>query len=429
MTRRCVLLKHGEIVLKGRNRNRFENRLRNNLRAALEGVGPVRVTTRGSVTEVSGNAPVEELTARVRQVMGYDLVQPALAVPKDEREIAAAAVELVAGRSGGTGTFAVRARRRDKAFPLRSTQLAAFLGARIREELGLRVDLGSPDTELSVEIDRDAAYLSVERLPGQGGLPVGASGRAVALLSGGYDSPVAAYRAMRRGLRCEFVHFTGAPYTGPASAYKAYALVRELARYQPGARLHIVPLGSAQRSLATAGAGRLQIVAQRRLMARVGAELARRARARALVTGDSLGQVASQTLSNMAAVDAAVPLPVLRPLLGWDKKEILAEAARIGTETVSRLPDEDCCRNFVPPRVATSAGRGQLARLEERFDMEETVGALLDRARLVFPGTDVTPGEAPGAEAGTCGVRAGSGAEAPAGASGDAPGAPAPPGP
>ncbi|GAA2434700.1 tRNA uracil 4-sulfurtransferase ThiI [Streptomyces macrosporus] len=389
MAHSCVLLKHGEVVLKGRNRGRFEELLQRNLRTALDGLdGPVRIRTGRSVTVLTGPAPVEQMVERVRRVPGFSVVQPAIAVAKDPGAVAEAAVELLRGRSTGAGGFAVRAKRRDKDFPMRSSELAAFVGARIQRELGLPVDLTSPSVEVAVEVDRDEVYLSVDRLPGQGGLPVGASGRAVVLLSGGYDSPVAAHRAMRRGLRCDFVHFTGAPYTGPSSAYKAYALVRELTRYQPEARLHIVPLGTAQRSLATAGAGRLQVVAQRRLMVRVAGELARRIGARALVTGDSLGQVASQTLSNLATVDEASPLPVLRPLLGWDKTEIMEEATRIGTADISRLPDEDCCRLLAPPRVATGTTPGQFARLENRLDVERTVEDLLGRVQVMRPGRD-----------------------------------------
>ncbi|MGK5501226.1 tRNA uracil 4-sulfurtransferase ThiI, partial [Streptomyces sp. URMC 125] len=383
---RCVLLKHGEVVLKGRNRGRFQEVLRRNLRAALEGAGPVRIRTGRSVTVVSGDAPVEELVERVRRVPGFNLVQPAVSVPRDPEAVAEAAVGLLRERGPVAGGFAVRARRRHKDFPLDSARLAALVGARVRRELGLPVDLTSPAVEVAVEVDRREVYVSVERLPGEGGLPVGTGGRAVALLSGGYDSPVAAHRAMRRGLRCDFVHFTGAPYTGPASAYKAYALVRELTRHQPGARLYVVPLGTAQRALATAGAGRYQVVAQRRLMVRTAAELARRTGAGALVTGDSLGQVASQTLSNIATVDEASPLPVLRPLLGWDKTEIMAEAERIGTAAVSRLSDEDCCSLLLPPRVATGSTPGRLARVERRIDVDQTVEELLERAQVMYPG-------------------------------------------
>ena len=235
-------------------------------------------------------------------------------------------MQLTAGRRG---TFAVRARRRDKRFPVTSAQLATMIGARIQQAHGYPVNLSHPDMTVYVEVDQSEVFVFTEGRPGQGGLPVGMSGRALVLMSGGIDSPVAAYRMMRRGLRCSFLHFSGMPLTGPESVYKAYGLVRELDKFQGGSRLFVVAFGRAQQRLATSGAGRLQIMAQRRLMLKTGEALARRLHAAALVTGDSLGQVSSQTLTNITALDDAVALPILRPLIGLDKTEIMAEARRI----------------------------------------------------------------------------------------------------
>jgi thiamine biosynthesis protein ThiI len=224
-----------------------------------------------------------------------------------------------------------------------------------------------------LEVDKREIFVFTERIEGRGGLPVGASGRALVLLSGGIDSPVAAYRAMRRGLRCSFVHFTGRPFTGPESIYKAYAHVARLDRFQGRSRLYVVPFGKAQRAIAAAGAGRLQVVAQRRLMVRVASELARRERCEALVTGDSLGQVSSQTLRNLAVVEEAAELPVLRPLLAWDKSEIVREAESLGTLDVSRLPADDCCTLFASPLAETRAAPEKLRRLEAGLVLHETV--------------------------------------------------------
>jgi thiamine biosynthesis protein ThiI len=221
--------------------------------------------------------------------------------------------------------------------------------------------------------------------PGQGGLPVGMSGRAVVLMSGGIDSPVAAYRMMRRGLRCVFLHFSGMPLTGPESIYKAYALVRGLDRFQGQSLLYVVPFGKAQQSLATSGAGRLQVVAQRRLMLKTGEALATRLHASALVTGDSLGQVSSQTLPNITALDDAVKLPILRPLLGWDKTEIMAEARRLGTLSISELPDQDCCTLLTPRRAETRAKIDDLRKIEGRLDAAEIAEQLADAAQEYRP--------------------------------------------
>lgn len=385
----CVLLKHGEVFLKGRNRHRFTERLHDNLRLALRGIGgSTWIKSAQNVTVLGGQVPQEALLERARRVIGFNSVEPAVRVPSDLDAITAAAVDALGAIPHGA-TFAVRTKRRDKRFPLTSSRVDAHIGARVLARVpGLRVNLARPDVTLAVEIDRGETYLSWERLPGRSGLPVGSSGRALVLLSGGYDSPVAAHRAMRRGLACDFVHFNGAPYTNPSSVYKAYALARELNRYQPPGLLHVIALGTAQKQLAVAGAGRLQVVAQRRLMVRTASALASRSGAEALVTGDSLGQVASQTLANLVAVDEASALPVLRPLIGWEKQEIIDEARSVGTAGISVLPDEDCCTLLAPPRVSTRAGLPRLRSVEKRLDLDEVVETLLGAARTFRPGAD-----------------------------------------
>jgi tRNA uracil 4-sulfurtransferase len=386
----CVLLKQGELFLKGRNRPQFERMLQANLRAAVRDSGePVELLAREGVlvlrvpadglTPAGHAAAVARLAARAADVPGLARVCPALRVARTEQAAAAAAVALT---SAGSGSFAVRARRRDKRFPLSSEQLSALIGAQVQAAHGLPVSLKRPDTEIFVEVDTDEIFVFTGGQPGQGGLPVGMSGRAVVLLSGGIDSPVAAYRMMKRGLRCVFVHFSGMPLTGPESVYKAYALVRGLDRFQGGSRLYVVPFGRAQQSLASSGAGRLQVVAQRRLMLKTAEALAARQHATALVTGDSLGQVSSQTLPNIAALDDAVGLPILRPLLGWDKSEIMAEARRLGTLAVSELPDQDCCTLLTPRRAETRAKVEDLRRIEGRLDAGELAGQLAGSAQV-----------------------------------------------
>ncbi|MFI5779061.1 tRNA uracil 4-sulfurtransferase ThiI [Nocardia sp. NPDC051570] len=386
----CVLAKFGEIALKGRNHRWFENTLIRNMRHAI-GVRRVDIRRRGGFLIVSTpHLESAELTHRLRQVMGLTVVQPAVRVPFTADAAAEAAVGLLRDHPGPSPTFAVRVRRRGKSFPLTSDQLAAHIGARICREFGWTVDLRAPELAVVVEVDPTEIFVSVDRLPGQGGLPVGCTGRALVLLSGGYDSPVAAYRSMRRGLQCDYVHFTGAPYTDPASTYKAYALAYRLSRYQPRARLHIVPVGRGQKALATSGSGPMQTIAQRRLYLRVAQRLARRHDNQVLVTGDSLGQVASQTLANLAATDGACDLLVLRPLIGWDKQEIIAEARRIDTFDISALPDEDCCRLFTPPEVTTRAVPTELAEVEARADIDALVEDALAQAYSIV----VNPGSA-----------------------------------
>jgi len=402
----CVLLKLGEIVLKGKNRHQFERLLHDNIRRAVrdigvqiwqrEGVIVLRVPRAGGPDAGAGRAPVaggpvvgstaevaaDLLAERMRNVMGVARVCRAVRVAKDPEAAAAAAVQLIAGRQG---TFAVRARRRDKRFEINSSQLATLIGTRIQEAHGYPVDLSHPDTTVFVEVDQSEVFVFTEGLPGQGGLPVSMSGRALVLMSGGIDSPVAGYRMMRRGLRCSFLHFSGMPLTGPESVYKAYGLVRELDKFQGGSRLFVVAFGRAQQRLASSGAGRLQIMAQRRLMLKTGEALARRLHAAALVTGDSLGQVSSQTLTNITALDDAVTLPILRPLIGLDKTEIMAEARRIATLHISELPDQDCCSLLTPRQVETRARIEDLRRIEARLDADELAEELAAAAQEHTP--------------------------------------------
>jgi tRNA uracil 4-sulfurtransferase len=383
----CVLVKLGEIVLKGRNRQQFERLLHQNIRRAVKELGfGIRLWQREGVillrldpdpaatptppatptpAATTATAKAMALADRMRDVPGIVRVCPALRVAKDPEAAAAAAIELTKDKPGA---FAVRARRRDKRFPMRSSELNSFIGTRIQQAHGYPVNLSHPDTTVFVEVDQHEVFVFTEGLHGQGGLPVGMSGRALVLMSGGIDSPVAAYRMMRRGLRCDFLHFSGMPLTGPESVYKAYALARGLDRFQGRTRLFVVAFGKAQQKLAASGADRLQIVAQRRLMLATGEILARRLGGGALVTGDSLGQVSSQTLTNITALDDATSLPVLRPLIGWDKTEIMDEARRLRTLAISELPDQDCCTLLTPRRVETRARIDDLRRIEHRLD-------------------------------------------------------------
>jgi thiamine biosynthesis protein ThiI len=389
----CVLLKQGEVFLKGKNRQQFERMLQANVRNAVRSTGvPAELSLREGVlvlrvapdglTPAEHAAAVDRVAERAADVPGIARVCRALRVEKTPEAAIAAAIALT---GGGSGSFAVRSRRRDKRFPLTSEKLNALIGAEVVAAHGLPVSLKHPDTEIFVEVDQREVFVFTGGLPGQGGLPVGMSGRAVVLMSGGIDSPVAAYRMMKRGLRCTFLHFSGMPLTGPESVYKAYALVRGLDRFQGASRLYVVPFGKAQQSLATSGAGRLQVVAQRRLMLKTAEALATRLHSSALVTGDSLGQVSSQTLPNITALDDAVSLPILRPLVGWDKTEIMAEARRIRTLDISELPDQDCCTLLTPRRVETRARIGDLRRIEGRLEADELAEQLAAAAQEYRP--------------------------------------------
>src|SRR5215469_5272626 len=385
----CVLLKLGEIVLKGRNRQQFERLLHANIRSAVRELefaiqlwqreGVILLRVEGAADP---EAAADTVAARMQDIPGIVRVCRALRVAKTPDAAAEAAVELTADRPG---SFAVRARRRDKRFGMRSSELAACVGTRVQQAHGYPVNLSHPDTTVFIEVDQHEVFVFTEGLPGQGGLPVGMSGRALVLMSGGIDSPVAAYRMMRRGLRCDFLHFSGMPLTGPESVYKAYGLMHQLDRFQGGSRLFVVAFGKAQQRLAASGASRLQIMAQRRLMLKTAEVLAGRLGAAALITGDSLGQVSSQTLANLTALDDAVGLPILRPLIGRDKVEIMAEARRIRTLALSELPDQDCCTLLTPRHVETRARVDDLRRIEARLEAADLAEELAGLAQEYRP--------------------------------------------
>ena len=383
----CVLMKLGEIVLKGSNRKLFERRLHNNIRNSVRDLGDIRLSQRGAGVIIvrkpeASDLEIAEIADRMANVMGVVWVHLVRRVRKDLDAIVDVSVRSMADLEG---TFAVRARRRDKRFEMNSGELAAFLGSKIIQAHGYKVNLKRPDHTLYVEVDKDEAFVFTDGIPGQGGLPAGMSGRGLVLMSGGIDSPVAAHRMIRRGLKVDFLHFSGMPFTGPESIYKAYSLVRQLDRYQVGSRLFVVPFGKAQQQLKSSGIERLQIVAQRRLMLKTAEALADDLGAECLITGDALGQVSSQTMTNLTALDDAVDTPILRPLIGMDKTEIMDQARCIGTLAISELPDEDCCTMLTPRQVETAAKIGDLRQIERRLDAEELVEYLVTTAQVHKP--------------------------------------------
>ena len=390
----CVLLKLGEIVLKGRNRQQFERLLQNNIRLAVADLGiGLRLWQRDGVivlspvlsepATISAGTAADQIADRMLSLMGVVRVCRADRVAKDPQVAIEAATSLAKGR---TGSFAVRAKRRDKRFPMTSSELAIVIGTAVRERYGNPVNLREPDFTIHLEVDQSEVFVYTDGYAGQGGLPVGMSGRGLVLMSGGIDSPVAGYRMMRRGLYCSFLHFSGMPLTGPESVYKAYGLVRQLDKYQRGSRLFVIAFGKAQQRIASSGSGRLQIMAQRRLMLKTAEAMAARVRATALVTGDSLGQVSSQTLTNIVALDEAVTMPILRPLIGLDKIEIMAEARRISTLGLSELPDQDCCSLLLPKQVETRARVADLHKIEARLDIDDLAASLAAAAQEYRPG-------------------------------------------
>jgi thiamine biosynthesis protein ThiI len=299
---------------------------------------------------------------------------------------------LVEGRA--FGSFRISARRAFKTYPMTSVELNRALGAFVLERVATRVDLEHPEVEIVVEVLPDEAFVSLDRRPGPGGLPVGAGGTVAALLSGGIDSPVAAWRMMKRGCRVVFVHFHSVPYLPPTSQAKARALVERLTEWQYDSRLYLVPFGEIQREVVLSVPGPARVVVYRRLMVRIAEAIARRTGALALTTGESLGQVASQTLENITRIDEAASMPVLRPLIGMDKLEITDTAQRLGTFEISIEPDADCCTLFTPRHPATRMTETELRAAEARLEVERLVEAGVAGAAVEtfeFPAAVVAP--------------------------------------
>jgi thiamine biosynthesis protein ThiI len=383
----CVLAKVGEASLKGRNRRHFLDTLRRNLKAALAGV-EARVEGGGAVLAIAvpDEFVADEVASRLERVFGFATASVCLRCERDVERIAE--VGMIAFARERPETFAVRVRRRDKAFPLTSQDLERELGTALQARTGLPVNLRRPGLELRVEVDSEAAYVHVREIAGAGGLPVGTSGRAVCLLSGGIDSPVAALLAMKRGLAVQFLHFSGEPYLDPLATTKAQAQARVLNGFQalrPG-HMWVVPFGSQQRMLSAVSDETHRIVLYRRQMARVACALARHIGAAALVTGDSLGQVSSQTLPNMTSTEDASDLPVLRPLLSWDKREVMAKAASLGILALSELPADDACPLFAGAKQRTAVPRPAILAAEAQLDLETLAEEAARTARKVEPG-------------------------------------------
>jgi len=383
----CVLAKVGEASLKGRNRRRFLDALRRNLKAALAGLD-ARIETGGAVLVIAvpDEAAADEVASRLERVFGFAAASMCLRCGRDVEEITD--VAMLAFERRRPVNFAVRMRRRDKSFPLTSQDLERQIGAAIQARTALPVDLGRPDLELRVELDVAGAYVHVRELETAGGLPVGTSGRALALLSGGIDSPVASLLGMKRGLSLDYLHFSGEPYLEPTATAKAQAQAKVLNGFQaerPGV-LWVVPFGQQQRMLSAVSHESHRIVLYRRQMARIGCALAERLRASALVTGDSLGQVSSQTLTNMTAVDDASELPILRPLLAFDKREVMARAASIGILALSELPADDACPLFAGAKQRTAVPRSDILAAEAQLDLEVLAESAAESARRVEPG-------------------------------------------
>jgi tRNA uracil 4-sulfurtransferase len=379
---RSVVIHYQEIALKGKNRPWFVGRLLGHIRQATADLDVRSVRSlMGRIEVVLGPAcPWDAIRERLQHVFGIANFSQARRTTADLEQLGAALLDDLAGQA--PASFRIRARRADKRFPLSSPDIERRLGARVQQAFGWPVDLESAGLTVHVELLAGEAFYSFGRHRGPGGLPAGVSGRVACLLSGGIDSPVAAYRMMRRGCSVQLVHFHSYPFLEATSQEKVREIAQLLARYQLRVRLYHVPFGELQRQVVVAAPAALRVVIYRRLMMQIAEALGRRAGARALVTGEVVGQVASQTLENIAVISSVCTMPVLRPLIGMDKEEITAEAERIGTYRISIVPDQDCCQLFSPRHPATRATADELQAAEAALPVGEMVQAACGGAAI-----------------------------------------------
>ena len=390
---RCVIVHYHELALKGRNRPYFEQRLVKNIRLVLRdlGIGQVDALPGRIRVVLKDETSWSAVTERLARVFGIAHYSLAHSVPLDLAHPSLDGLKDAVGREVAPlsfDTFRVSTKRADKRFPFTSVDVDRDVGAHLCRLTGKKVSLGRPDLTVQIELLAKAAYYSTKKEAGSGGLPVGISGKVACCISGGIDSPVAAHRMMKRGCRAVFVHFHGRPYVSRASEEKVREIVRLLTQYQCYSRLYLVPFGDIQRQIVLGAPAAFRIVLYRRMMLRIAEELARKERCWALVTGDSLGQVASQTPENLSVVQEAAQLPILRPLIGMDKIEITEQAERIGTFEISIEPDQDCCSLFVPPHPSTKTGLDTIRKIERAFDLVALVKQgleLADLAEFSFP--------------------------------------------
>ncbi len=376
-----IVLRVSEIFLKGQNRRIFVKQFTKNARRLLDGTGAEFETLymRFLVHYPAGQG--QQVLDRLGRLFGLHSMSPAALVEQNIAHIAAEA--MVQAKALPPGTFKVRTKRRDKRFPMPSMAVSMEVGGQIHTKLGLEVDVHKPDHTIHIEIGDERSFVYTQTIRGPGGLPVATAGRVGLLLSGGIDSPVAGHAALRRGCSLSAIYFHSFPYTGDKTKEKVLDLAKILAGYQRELRVHVVHFTDAQKKLREHGPGELAVLLYRRMMMRVACKIAEGNHLQALVTGENLGQVASQTLENLRVIEDASSLPILRPLITYDKSDIIDVARSIGSYETSVLPYDDCCTLFVPKHPATKARIRDLERAEKGLDLDAMATEMAESAEQI----------------------------------------------
>ncbi len=373
---KCLVCHYGEVALKGKNRRFFEKRLVFNIKETFP---EAKISIpRGRIVLIGEEEKAEE---KLRKIPGIEYFFIANVVPSSLEEIKKKTVSLM--EKADFESFRITVKRADKSFPVSSQELSAILGEEVQKKTGKKVDLKSPDKNCFLEITPKETYIYFKKIKGVGGLPVGTGGKAVSLLSGGIDSPVASFRMIKRGMKNVFLHFHAYPATSKQSIDKTKRIVKTLSSFQGKSVLYLVPFNEIQKEIMIGTSEKMRVLLYRRFMMRIGEEIAKREGAKAVVTGESLGQVASQTVENLTVTEEVVNILVFRPLIGHNKEEIVSEAREIGTYDISILPEEDCCVRFLPKSPETKGKIADVKKEEENLEVERMVGEALAKTEKI----------------------------------------------
>jgi thiamine biosynthesis protein ThiI len=380
----CFIVHYHEIALKGANRIFFEKQLRKNILRAgsKDDIREVQLLRGRVLVKPQPDCKLDRLVEALKKVFGIANFAPAFRVEQNITPVTETALRLARNRR--FQSFRIATRRSQKAFPMNSVAVNTHVGEKVRQATGAKVDLKNAEFTIYIEIYDNHALVYCDRIEGAGGLPVGVSSNAVALLSSGIDSPVASYKIMRRGVHLVFVHFHSVPYTSAASVENTKKLVEHLTQFQFKSKLYLVPFLETQQHITSATPPGYRVIFYRRMMMRIAEKIAFKNKASALVTGENVGQVASQTLPNILAINEAVSLPVLRPLAGDDKQDIIKMAEKIGTYEISIEPYDDCCSLFVPGNPETRAKMARVFAFEKHLDIEALVEKAVSEAEVEF---------------------------------------------
>lgn len=379
-----LLVRYGEISLKGRNRSKFEDLLVRNIKNNLKGLAYNHIEKSFGRIYISYTNDWEQIIQRLQQIFGIVSISPVTKTELNLDSIKTIAIDLM--HQYQNKTFKVNTRRPNKKFPVTSMDVSKIVGGHLLHHIPtLSVDVHNPEIQLNIEIRNDASYLYNTIMPGLGGMPVGSSSKALLLLSGGIDSPVAGYLSLKRGVIMEGLHFYSYPFTNERSKQKVIDLARTLTNYTGNGeiKLWIAYFTEIQKALQKGKYPELNITIMRRMMLRIGERLAKRENALALITGDSLGQVASQTMESIATINAVTNMPIFRPLIGLDKQEIVDISRRIGTYPISILPHEDCCTIFVPKNPAIRPKIEEALEAEAQLDVDGLVAEAIEKTEII----------------------------------------------